>query len=72
MLADVNLLLCRSVTPVKVGDGDERMEVLLLCALSFVIEDTIVCRLYVLQRAGEWKELINDGVVGYRSKVENF
>jgi len=71
MLADVNPLLCQSVTPVEVGDGDERTEVLLLCALLFVIEDTIVCRLYVLQRAGEWEELSNDGVVGCGREVEN-
>jgi len=72
MLADVNQLLCRSVTPVEVGDGDERTEVLLLCALSCVIEDTIMCRLYTLQRAGEWEELSNDGVVGCGSEVEIF
>jgi len=54
MLVDINPPRCRSVTPVEVGGGDERTETVpSLCALSFVIEDTIVRKLYVLQRVGE-------------------
>jgi hypothetical protein len=71
MPADVNPPRCRSVTPVEVGlGGDERTEVPSLRALSFVIEDTIVRRLYVLQRVGELEELSNDGVVGCGSEVD--
>ena len=33
------------------------------CALSFVLADTIVHRLYVFQKAGESREMSNDAVV---------
>jgi len=43
-----------------------------LRALSSVIEDTIVRKLYVLQRVGEWEELSNDLVMGSLDLVARY